>query len=347
MTAALRKPLTPPQTTPDTSGLGLDALMQVALRTRPDAAMLREPARKAAWSGVSEREWSAADIDRQATRLAALMALARLPEGSAAVILAPLGAELIVSLLAALRSGLQPVLPPLNASQADLQADLDAGGPAVALAVTRCGDLEPARMLRDACARSFNARLVAAFGVDVPDGVAPLDAVLASETPLGEALLRQAAAQTRPPALSVRDARGRASRFDEEAVVTAAVELGRHVRLGATSRILSLLIGADLATLASGPYLAAVTGAELLPLGHFQLSALWAALADETPTCLVAPAAVEDALRDAGVIGHPSVGSVVLVHHPAAEGRPDPAPEHGVIDIITDSEGGVMIAPRG
>jgi hypothetical protein len=344
MSATARPRATPSATTPfDTRGLGLDALMQVALRTRPDAVMLREPARRAAWSGAAERTWSAAEIDRQAERLRALIGLARLPAEARALILAPLGAELIASLLAALRAGLTPVLPPLNASQAELQADLDRAGPVVALAVSRCGDLEPARLLRDACARTFNARLVAAFGPDAPDGVAALDAILASEAPLGEAPAAPAGAA---PLVHVRDAAGQSAALDEASVVAAAVELGRQARITGQGRILSLMMGADLAALASGPYLAAVTGAELLPLGHFQLSALWAALAEGVPTCLVAPASIEAALAEAGIIGHEGVNSVVLIHRDD-RGAAASATTRGVIDVLRQADGSLAIMPRG
>ncbi len=332
----------------DTRGLGLDALMHVALRTRADAVMLREPAYRAVWSGSSERTWSAAEINRQAERLRALIALARLPGRARALILAPMGAELVVSLLAALRSGLTPVLPPLTATQAELQADLDRGDPVVALSVSRCGDLEPARLLRDASARTFNARLVAAFGPDAPDGVAALDPILAGEVPLGDV---PPAAADAAPVIHVRDAVGRSATLDEPAIVAAAVEMGRYLRNLGQGRIVSLMMGADLAALASGPYLAAVTGAEFMPLGHFQLSALRAALADGVPTCLIAPAVIEHALIAAGVVGHAPISGIVFVHREDGgredgNGRADAA-DHMILDVLRTADDGIAIVPRG
>ncbi len=73
-------------------------------------------------------------------------------------------------------------------------------------------------------------------------------------------------------------------------LVGGAVEIARALKPRPDMRILSLMMGASLPALASGPYLAMLTGAECLPLGVFSLSALWAAMADGKAVSIVAPA---------------------------------------------------------
>jgi len=303
-------PLRKPE--PDLEGIGLEALVSVAIATQPDHDFLREPARRDIWSGVAGLPLSFAGLDQRARRLASLLGMSRLPERSKALILAPMGSEQLIAILAALRAGLQPVLLPLSAGSHALQGLFDAAGPCVAIATCRCGDLEPARMLRDAAARSFNARLVCGFGPDVPDGVVPLDSIIVSNKRLPDA-----PAPASPPGLLglvAETGDGMRQTMLEAELVAASVALARVTRVGTDERVLSTMMNPSFCALASGPYLALLSGAEYLPLGLFSLSALWAGLSDGRATTLVAPAGIEGALRAAGIVGHETVRNLLLVH---------------------------------
>lgn len=326
-------------------GLGLEAFIAVGLRSRPNQLFLREPSRRATWSGTESGNLSFGDVDHRSSRLASLLSLSKLPERSQALIFTPAGSEQLIAMLGALRAGLKPFLMPLSANTATLQAWLDAAGPSVAIGTSRCGDLEPALLLRDAAARCFNARLVCAFGTTAPDGVVPLDGIIASEAtlPPSPAITSPANAMT----ISAQTSHGACQVMMETEIVAASVEVARMARLSEDHRVLSLMMSPSLCALASGPYLAMLTGAEYLPLGLFSLSALWAGLSDGKQTTLVAPASVEAPLRASGIIGHDSISSLMLIHHEKPERRAAIAGEPGrIIDLFSDDENVLMLMAR-
>ncbi len=329
----------------DIEGIGLEALLSVALKARPDELFCRAPARREAWAGLSQAQLTHAQIDEQVRRLAALVSLSRLPEGSHAMIMIPMGPEQVIATLAAQRAGLRPFLLPMSASAAQLQTWTDMAGPCVVLATTRCGDLEPAHMLRDASARSFNARLVCAFGPDAPDGVVPLDKVMASHARLPD--IKHVSASFAMLPMVIETAYGTRQTVMETDIFAATVAIAREARLNTSARVLSMMMSPSLCAMATGPYLAMLSGAEYLPLGLFSLSALWAGLADGVNTCLVAPASTENALRNAGIVGHDSVMSLMLIHRHRPE-RLEPLGDHStrIFDLFSNADHELELSQR-
>lgn len=327
----------------DVEGLGLDALISVAVATRPDDVFLCDPLLRESWSGVGNHDLSYRDIDQRARRLASLLSLSRLPERAQALIIAPAGSEQLIAMLAAMRAGLRPFLLPLSAGQPELQGWLDAAGPSIGIATTRFGELAPARMLRDAAARSFNARLVCAFGPDTPDGVVPLDSVLVSTVSLPELPALSNPPGTLPFAAQTSD--GERQSLRETDLVAAAVDIARCGHLGGHSRVLSLMTSPSFLGLAAGPYLALLTGAEYLPLGLFSQSALFDALRGGRATTLVAPASIEPALRKAGILGHPDITLVAFLHR---HGLPEQVQPDGstIIDLAVSEGAGLSVRHR-
>lgn len=328
---------------PDLEGIGLDALASAALRTRPDRLFLREPARRAGWSGSSGEDLTCAMLDSRANDVAALFSLSRLPPGSSALIMAPLGSEQLTSVLGAIRAGFRPVLAPVAAKADALREWLDAAGPSVLVGVCRYGDLEPARQLREAAARSFNARIVCAFGDEAPDGVVPLDRILARS-----AMLPKAPESPRDVslALDIYDGQGARLSVSESDIMSIAVDVARAAQLSSEARVLSLMAGPSVAALACGPYLSLLTGAEFLPLGLFSLSALWGGLADGRPTVVIAPGQVEEALATAGVLDHPNVTATVLIHGHARAAPGGAIDGARVIDLEPDAFGCALVSQR-
>jgi non-ribosomal peptide synthetase component E (peptide arylation enzyme) len=333
------------RTAEDMDGLGLEAFVAVGLRSRPNQIFLREPARRQIWAGSEGQNFSFADIDQRSRRIASLLSLSRLPERSQALLFMPAGSEQLIAMLGALRAGLKPFLMPLSANSARLQAWLDAAGPSVAIGTSRCGDVEPALMLRDAAARSFNARLVCAFGPGAPDGVVPLDSIIVST-----ATLPPAPVITSPHdalTVSAETSHGVRQVMRETEIVAATVDIARVAKLSDDHRLLSMMMSPSLCALAAGPYLAMLTGAEYLPLGLFSLSALWAGLSDGKTTTLVAPAEVESPLRASGIIGHESVSAVILIHPSRPERQAAIRGELGrILDLFSDDANAVTLLAR-
>lgn len=331
-----------PQQRAKVEGISLRSLVDVAMRTRAENTLMRAPARRQWWAGDDGQDLTIRALDRDGRRLAQLLGMSRLPAGAQAFILAPLGPEAVTAMLGAIQAGYRPTFLPISASQPQLQEWIDGAGPSLAIGLSRCGEIEPARILRDCAARSFSARLVCAFGASPPDGVVPLAPVFASEAPLGE-IAEPAETST----IVSETSWGERQEFAESVVIDAAVELSRLSKLGPHARILTMMTGVTTASLASGPYLSLLTGAELLPLGLFSLSALWAGLADGKPVCLVAPEALEGALLEAGVLAHQAVASVVFLHRSLpTEALKAKADACRMIDLVPTPAGGWIAVER-
>jgi hypothetical protein len=305
-------------------GISLSSLFDVALRTRADGLLVRTP-------DAGERGgWTAAELNRRAERLAALLSLSRLPERSHALIMLPHSHQSLTALLACLRIGFRPVMLSLGLAAERIQHIVDTSGPSLAIGTSAAGGLNPALMLRDAAARSFNARLICSFGEQPPDGAVPLDAVLNAQNAMPPVRSLIAAPETLTVAAET--AHGARVVASEAELVQGAVEIARAASVNPGQRVVSLMMGHEPGALSSGVYLSLLTGAEMLPVGVFSLSALWAALSDGKPVCLAAPASIEDALAAAGLLDHDMVRSVVFIHDtPLAEELP---PSSGRVRVV-------------
>src|SRR6478752_1453723 len=101
-------------------GLDLDTLLKALVRSRGYEAALRDPPGRRSWSDEQPRSLSFVDLDDRVSRLAGLLSTNHAQPGASVAILAPLGPEALVSILAALRSGLSPLMLPLHANELDL-----------------------------------------------------------------------------------------------------------------------------------------------------------------------------------------------------------------------------------
>ncbi len=156
-------------------GLDLDALLAALARGRGYETALRDPPGRRGWSDVNAASLNFLQLDQRIDRLARLLSINRGQPGASVAILAPLGPEAIVSVLACLRAGLSPVMLPLHGNEIELLRLVEASGAVMALGVSRIGPLRPLLILRNLAMRAFSTRFVGGFGPDVPEGVAPLD----------------------------------------------------------------------------------------------------------------------------------------------------------------------------
>jgi AMP-binding enzyme len=300
-------------------GLSLDALLSAARHIRPNDIALRDPAGRESWSGLAPAAMSFVALDDQVTQLAALFGMIQVEAGSGVAIQAPMGRECVVSILAALRCGLSPFILPLHASEDDLRALIEQGQAALAVGQSQVGDQRPLIALRAAAARSYGLRFVGGFGPGIPDGVADINKILA--TAHGSNLQAPSRPGGRILTVDARTMRLNDS-LNDNSILSASLEMARLLKISPSSRILTTLIGGDLASLASGLGASLLTGAEFLPLGLFRLSDLWAGLTDGRRVHLVLPVAIENAVLRAGLGQHEAVASLVFVHQGALDGRP-------------------------
>jgi hypothetical protein len=325
-------------------GLNLDTLLKALARGRGYEVALRDPPGRRGWSDVSPSSINFIQLEERIDQLARLLTINRAQAGASVAILAPLGPEAIIAILASLRAGLSPFMLPLHGNESQLLALIESSGAVMALGVGRIGPMRPLLMLRELAVRSFGTRFVGGFGTDIPDGVAPLDTLMASAMlhPLPEVADR--------PSLQVANALTLAGRavISERDVLGKALDISRLLKPLSSSRIVTTLVGGDLAALASGPGMAMLTGVELLPLGLFNLGDLQACIEGGRNVHLVLPGAMEPALAHSRLASHPALSSLVLVQRPD-EHRALPAidrPDLAIVDIDVRSAGEITVMKR-
>lgn len=324
-------------------GLNFDGLLAALAKARGYEIALRDPPGRAGWSDASPSSLGFAELDGRVRSLAGLLATNRAPPGSAVAILAPLGPELIVASLACLRAGLSPLLVPPHASEEDVLALTEESGATLAIGMGRVGALRPLLTLRAVALRSFSTRFVGGFGQDLPDGVAPLDSLLASG-----ALHPLPTPAPRPPLLVVSSADGnRVLSVTEHDVLSAALSVSRTLKPLVSARIVTTLVGGDVASLATGPAMALLTGIELLPLGLFDLGELRACIASGRPAHLVIPGAMEPALAGSRLGWDEALASLIVVHRHGERSLPMlDRPNLPIVDVTVSGATEIIVDRR-
>ncbi|WP_353184643.1 AMP-binding protein [Bosea sp. (in: a-proteobacteria)] len=324
-------------------GLDLDALLGALTRGRGYETALRDPPGRRGWSDVTPASLSFQQLDQRIDRLARLLSINKGQPGAGVAIMAPLGPESIVAMLASLRAGLSPLMLPLHGNELELLRLVEASGAVMALGVSRIGPLRPLLILRNLALRAFSTRFVGGFGPEVPDGVAPLDALMAHAAP------HPLPALATRPTIQVADAATMSGPLplSERDILAKALELSRLLKPVTSSRIVTTLVGGDLAALASGPGMAMLAGIELLPLGLFNLGDLQACIEGGRHVHLVLPGEMEPALAHSRLADHPALASVVFVRRAGERafptlGRPDLA----IVDIEARSAEAITVARR-
>lgn len=325
-------------------GLTFDTLLKALVRGRGFDAALRDPPGRRSWSDTIPTSLAFAQLEERIDQLGRLLAINRASPGATVAIFAPLGGEAIVAILASLRAGLSPLMLPLHASDAELLRLMETSGAVMALSVGRVGSLRPLLTLRDLAVKTFCTRFVGGFGQDVPDGVAALDRLMASGGLHALPVLAERAA------LQVVDAAtpARIERISERDIMAKALELSRLLKPLTSSRIVTTLVGGDLAALASGPGMAMLTGVELLPLGLFDLGDLQACIAGGRNIHLVVPGTMEPALARSRLAADPALASLVFIHR-VEDDRALPAldrPDLAIVDVDVRSPAGIEISRR-
>lgn len=325
-------------------GLDLDTLLAALTRSRGYDAALRDPPGRRGWSDVTPGSTNFLDLDERIDRLARLLAINKGTPGASVAILAPLGPEAIVSILASLRAGLSPLMLPLHGNELELLRLIEAADAVMALGVSRVGSLRPLLTLRNLAMRAFGTRFVGGFGPDIPDGVAPLDLLMANPT------LHPLPQLTERPVLQVCDGVALRGPFTlpERDLLAKALDISRALKPTISSRIVTTLVGGDLAALASGPGMAMLSGIELLTLGLFNLGDLQACIEGGRHVHLVLPGTMEPALAHSRLAEHPALASLVFVHR-ATEARSLPAidrPDIAIVDIEAHSATDITVVKR-
>jgi hypothetical protein len=156
----------------------LYGLFERTLGRQPGALALIDPADKMRVTGTPPLRLTFAQADKAIAALTAHFLSAGLPPNSVVAVQLPNTVEIMLTLLAAHRAGLVVALLPQLWRQSELTTALNRTG---ARAIVSCNRVNHADLVMNAAAEAFSIRHVCGFGLDLPEGMASLDDVLASD----------------------------------------------------------------------------------------------------------------------------------------------------------------------
>jgi hypothetical protein len=159
----------------------LDGLFRRLLARQPDALALADPLDKSRVTGHPPQRLTFAQADRAIAALASHFVEAGLPANSVIAVQLPNTIEFVLTVLAAHRAGLVVALLPQLWRQAELTVALNRTGARAIVTMSRIDGVGHADLAMNAAVEAFSIRHVCGFGSDLPEGMACLDQVMASE----------------------------------------------------------------------------------------------------------------------------------------------------------------------
>lgn len=158
----------------------LDGLFARTAARHPDALALCDAANKSRITGQAPLRLTYAQADRAVSALAAQFEAAGLPPGSIIAVQLPNTIEYALTLLGAWRAGLVVALLPQLWRHAELTDALNRVGARAIVGASRIEIVDHAELAMNAAAEAFSIRHVFGFGLNLPEGMTPLDPVIAS-----------------------------------------------------------------------------------------------------------------------------------------------------------------------
>lgn len=175
----------------------LDSIFAINVRRHPRSPALLDPLDRETVMPGAPMRLTYADADRAVTRIADRLMQLGLPRGSVIGVQLPNTVEAILTVLAAMRTGIVVALLPLLWRRKEAAAALELAGAKALIAGGWSEDAELAQLALEVAADTFNIRYVCAFGEQVPDGVIALGSLSASG---GEAFDTTSLDMTKPDA---------------------------------------------------------------------------------------------------------------------------------------------------
>ena len=160
----------------------LDDLFRRAGVRRPDALALIDPPNGETITGSAPRRLTYAQADRAISALAAKLRGLSLQTDMVVALQLANTVESVIALLGVLRAGMIAAPLPLLWRQQEMVAALGRIGAKAIVTSSRIGTTASAEIAMQVAAELFPIRHICCFGRDLPDGVVPLDDVLAAST---------------------------------------------------------------------------------------------------------------------------------------------------------------------
>ena len=158
----------------------LDDLFRQAAARRPDAIALCDPPNRLSFTDGEPRRLTYSQADHIVSAIAGRLRRLGLATNSIVALQLPNTAESVLALLGVLRAGLIAAPLPLLWRRIDAAAALKRVGARAIMSSAQIGATDHCSLVRDIAAEVFPIRYVCSFGKNLPDGVIPLDDLMAA-----------------------------------------------------------------------------------------------------------------------------------------------------------------------
>ena len=158
----------------------LDDLFRSAAARRPDAIALCDPPNRSAFTHGEPRRLTYAQADHIVSAIAGRLRRLGLSTGAIVALQLPNTAESVLALLGVLRAGLIAAPLPQLWRRADAATALNRIGAKAIITTSRIGAADHCEIAMNVAAEVFPIRYVCSFGEQIPDGVIPLDDLMAA-----------------------------------------------------------------------------------------------------------------------------------------------------------------------
>ncbi len=275
------------------------ALLSGAAHLRPDHAALTEHTA----AGIASITF--AEFDRRAHGLAHALRETDYRPNDHVLINAGASMNATIALAAVLRAGLHAVLAPLHLNVGEIGALARQSGAVALIGEARAGEEAFIENLFSVAALASDVRMVCSVGETEVDGAVPYDPqMLAPEardvTPHARSRIFTAASN------------GRLVEHQQSTLVAAALDFAARAHIGSDAPLLTTFAPMTFAGLVTGPFASLLTGAGLTLLDAPSAATL-AEAASKSPAHLVVPAALADAMDEAGLADGSRIRTLVSV----------------------------------
>ncbi len=160
-------------------GATLDDLFRRAALRNIDAIALADPPNRESFTDGAPRKLTYAQVDRAISAMAAQLRRLGLQTDAVVAMQLPNTVESMIAVLGVLRAGMIAAPLPLLWRKHDIVTALRPLGAKAIITASRIGSVAHAEIAMQVAAELFPVRYVCSFGGELPDGVVPLNALLA------------------------------------------------------------------------------------------------------------------------------------------------------------------------
>ncbi|MDH7796099.1 MULTISPECIES: AMP-binding protein [unclassified Beijerinckia] len=282
-------------------GFDFTKLVASAAKLRPDRPALCDSALP---SGLG---LTFAQLERAVLHSAALWRDLGVPQDARVLIVAGARVAPVVAMLGALHVGLDVVLASAHLTASEFVDIAEATGAVALCGEAANGGIDIADALFSAAALSTQVRYVAMLTDTPVDGAATIDIKTLRDQPVDRPMpmvARKGAILTVAPD-------GQVISHSQHALMAATVDFIAEARIGMRQPVISTLSVASFAGLVAGPLAGFMSGAQAFLHGPFESKGFRELLSFGRQANVVIPAAVAQAIIDAGLVAGPEIGALI------------------------------------